>query len=79
MSKHNCPEQPKKKRHGQVGFFFSNQTAKMKNGRTYTIVITRTDQLDGLHRAEEEGRPLHQRPTEMPLSRHTGKAGKKPE
>ncbi len=79
MTKHKCPERPPKKHHGQVGFFFSYQTAELTNGHKYTIVITRTEQLPPALRAEEEDRPLHQRRTEMPVSRYTGKPGKKPE
>lgn len=64
MTKHDevCPKKPVKKQPGEEGFFFLYQIAQMKNGRKYRIVITRTDQLDGVHRAQEEDRIPHKRP-----------------
>ena len=74
MSEYICPDRPTKKKPGQEGFFFHCYQAQMNNDYIFNIVITRVDQIPfALHRAQEEDRPLYNRPTVMPVSRHTGK------
>lgn len=80
MTKHKCPKKPVKKQPGEDGFFFPWYLSKTKDGKcTIRIVVTRDDQLPPALQADCEGRPLSQRPTVMPVSRYTGKPGKKPE
>ncbi len=74
MTKDECPERPTKVWPSQYGCFYGSY-----RNYEFSIPVTRSEQLPPALRAEEEGRPLHQRPTEMPVSRYTGKPGKKPE
>lgn len=76
----DCPPTPTKKWPGDDGFFFHSYVPVDKDGKPMNrIIVTRDDQLPPALQADCEARPRPQRPTVMPVSRYTGKPGKKPE